>query len=111
MAFFRNLVTQWETVANDLGSKVLGSSEAAQAMQTGTSMSLKAQQMAHEAMAKGLASANMPSKADVDALGARLFAIEGQLARIEVLIGGQSSSSVSDVPKPKRTKTPPAKPA
>jgi hypothetical protein len=111
MAFFRNMVTQWETMANDLGSKVLGSSEAAQAMHTGTSISLKAQQMAHEAMAKGLASANMPSKADVDAIGARLFAIEGQLARIEALLGGAATTPAADVPKPKRTKTPPAKSA
>jgi hypothetical protein len=110
MSFFREFVTQWETLANDVGSKILGSSEAAQIMHGGNAMSLKAQQIGHEAMAKGLAAANMPSKADVEALGERLFAIEMQLGRIEALLsGGQSTPAAVDMPKPKRTKTPPSK--
>ncbi|MFM9852675.1 MAG: hypothetical protein ACKVOJ_07725 [Sphingomonadaceae bacterium] len=110
MAMFREFVTQWETLANDVGSKILGSSEAAQVMHSGTSMSLKAQQIGQEAMAKGLAAANMPSKADIVALGERLSAIEAQLARIEMVVSGRAASAPSvDVPKPKRTKTPPPK--
>jgi hypothetical protein len=111
MSMFRDFVTQWETLANDVGSKLLGSSEAAQVMHSGTSLSLKAQQMGHEAMAKGLAAANMPSKGDVVALGERLSAIEAQLARIEAALSGKSTSAPTvERPAPKRTKTPPPKP-
>lgn len=109
-AFFREMVNQWEKTTNEWGNRVMSTPEAAQAMQVGTATALKAQQSTHEAMAKALSAANMPSKADVEALGTRLVAVEAQLNRIEALLGG-SRPPAPTVPKPapRRTRTPPPK--
>jgi hypothetical protein len=105
MAMFRDAVTQWEKMANDFGGQFLGRPETAQAMHQATGHALKAQQGAHDAMAKLLSAANMPSKADVEALAARLAAIEASLARIEAKIAAPSGTA-STAEKPKRTRTP-----
>jgi hypothetical protein len=104
MTIFRDAVTQWEKMANDFGGQFMGRPETAQAMHQATGLALKAQQGAHEAMAKLLSAANMPSKADVEAIGARLAAVEASLARIEaaLVLPGERASA----PKPKRTRTP-----
>jgi hypothetical protein len=105
MKMFRDAVTQWEKMANEFGGQFMSRPETAQAMHQATGLALKAQQGAHEAMAKLLAAANMPSKADVEALGTRLAAIEASLARMESKIAAVPSGSP---PKPKRTRAPSA---
>jgi hypothetical protein len=105
MAMFRDAVTQWEKMANDFGGQFLGRPETAQAMNQATGLALKAQQGAHDAMAKLLSAANMPSKADVEALATRMAAIEATLARIEAAIAAPSSTTPGAA-KPKRTRTP-----
>jgi hypothetical protein len=105
MAIFRDAVTQWEKMANDFGGQFMGRPETAQAMHQATGIALKAQQGAHEAMAKLLSAANMPSKADVEALAARMAAIEASLARIESAIAAPKNAT-SATAKPKRTRTP-----
>jgi hypothetical protein len=105
MAIFRDAVTQWEKMANDFGGQFMGRPETAQAMHQATGIALKAQQGAHEAMAKLLSAANMPSKADVEALAARMAAIEASLARIESAIAVPKNAT-SATAKPKRTRTP-----
>jgi hypothetical protein len=105
MKMFRDAVTQWEKMANDFGGQFMGRPETAQAMHQATGLALKAQQGAHEAMAKLLSAANMPSKADVEAIGVRMAAIEASLARIESLIAAPVSAA-SAAAKPKRTRTP-----
>ena len=104
MAIFRDAVTHWEKMANDFGGQFMGRPETAQAMHQATGLALKAQQGAHEAMAKLLSAANMPSKGDIEALGARMAAMEASLARIEAAM--TTSGSASAAPKPKRTRTP-----
>jgi hypothetical protein len=107
---FRDMVTQWENAANDWGNKVMATPEAVQAMQMGTAASLKMQEATNESMAKALAAANMPSKADVEALGTRLVAVEAQLSRIEAMLTGSTASGTAmPAPRPKRTRMPPAK--
>jgi hypothetical protein len=109
MAMFRDAVTQWEKLANDYGSKFLTRPEAAQAMQSATTAGLQIQNAVQDAMAKVLAAANMPSKAEVESLGQRLSAIEASLARIEALIaGGESAPAKPPRPKPTRGRKPPA---
>jgi hypothetical protein len=105
MAMFRDAVTQWEKMANDFGGQFMGRPETAQAMHQATGIALKAQQGAHEAMAKLLSAANMPSKADVEALAMRMAAIEASLARIEAKIAAPGTAA-SSAAKPKRTRTP-----
>ena len=105
MAIFRDAVTQWEKMANDFGGQFLSRPETAQAMHQATGLALKAQQGAHEAMAKLLSAANMPSKADIEAIATRMAAIESTLARIEAKIAAPDDAA-STAAKPKRTRTP-----
>ena len=108
---FRQMVTQWETMANEFGGKISQSSEFTQGMQGITAASLQIQQATGEAMTKVLAAATLPSRAEIIALGERMGAIEGQLHRIEAALGGGASpkSAAAAVPRPNRTKTPPPK--
>ena len=106
MAMFRDAVTQWEKMANDFGGQFLNRPETAQAMHNATGMALKAQQGAHEAMAKLLAAANMPSKADVAALAERIAGVEASLARIEAALDVRADRPGKPA-APKRTRTPP----
>lgn len=105
MKMFRDAVTQWEKMANDFGGQFMGRPETAQAMHQATGLALKAQQGAHEAMAKLLSAANMPSKADVEALALRMAGIESSLARIEARLSAPSGTA-PETEKPKRTRKP-----
>lgn len=105
-SFFREALTQWEKSANEIGTKVLGTEKAVEMMHKSTTASLQMQNAMKDGMNKALAVANMPSKADIDALSAQMGAIEGRLARIESLLSG---TGTNDSPKPKRTRTPPVK--
>lgn len=108
---FRQMVNNWEKMANEYGGKLAGSSEFAQGMQGATAMSLQVQQAVHEAMSKVLAATNIPSREDLAAVGERVARIEAQLSRIEAALGASAatSSSATPKPRPKRTKQPPAK--
>jgi hypothetical protein len=105
MAMWRDFLSQWEKAANDVGGKLLQRPEAAEAMHKATAMGLQAQTAMHDAMAKMLSAANMPSKAEVEALGERLGAIEASLSRIEAALGGAASPAAA-APKPARTRKP-----
>lgn len=103
---FRNWLAEWEKLTNQHGADLLARPEVAQAMQQATSAKLQWQAATDEHMAKLLAGANLPSKADVEALGARLAAIEGALARIEAQLSGVAPSTGRA--KPARTRRPPS---
>ena len=103
LGMMRHWVNEWEKLANQHGAEWLAKPEVARAMQGATAAGLQAQGAVHEVMAKALAAANLPSKADVEALGARLSAIEATLARIEAQ---GSSTPVPPRPRPKRTRQP-----
>jgi hypothetical protein len=104
MAMFRDAVNQWEKLANDYGSQFLARPEAAQAMHGVTAAGLQIQNAVQDAMAKVLGAANMPSKADIEALGERLTRIEAALARIE----SGASGTAQGAPKPTRGRKPTA---
>ena len=105
LAMAREMVNQWEKLANDFGGNILGKSEFVQGMQGATAFSLQIQQAVHEGMTKVLVASNLPSREDIAALGERVKNMESQLARIETAVG--SPSSAQSTPKPKRTKRPP----
>ncbi|MES2289916.1 MAG: hypothetical protein V4530_09285 [Pseudomonadota bacterium] len=108
MAMFRDAVTQWEKLANEYGSKFLSRPEAAHAMHSATTAGLQVQGAVQDAMAKVLAAANMPSKAEVESIGQRLSAIEASLARIEAQLGGNlREPNRPPAPKPTRGRKPP----
>lgn len=108
MSMWRDFLGQWEKAANEWGGEALKRPETAQAMHGMTAMGLQTQQAMHETMAKVLAAANMPSKADIETLGTRLAAIEAALARIEAALAAPAAGAQhgSDAPKPARTRKP-----
>lgn len=109
MAMFRDVVNQWEKLANEYGGQLLARPEAAQLMQGATSAGLQIQSGVQDAMAKVLTAANMPSKADIEALTGRMAAVEASLARIEAsLATGDRASPVPSAARPTRGRKPAA---
>ena len=107
-SFFRDMLGQWETMANQFGAQAMRTPEAARAMGAATSATAQVQDATREAMARTLAAYNMPSREEVAGLSERLAGVEGQLARIEALlvkVTGETGA-VAARPKPRRTKTP-----
>ena len=70
--FFRDMLGQWETVTNQLGGELMKSGEFARALQGANSASMKAQSAMNQVMERALAAANLPSRADIEDLSARL---------------------------------------
>lgn len=101
---FRTWLGEWEAQVNKHGAEWLTKPEVAQAMQQLTTAQLTAQSTSDEATGKMLAAANLPSRADIEALGARLGRIEATLARIEANQSGASAGVPR--PAPKRTRKP-----
>lgn len=114
--WFRDMVTQWETMANQFGGEMSKSPEFAKAMHDVNSAQLAVRQTVHETMEKTLAAANIPSRSEIVDLGERLSRIEETLHRIEtkLAVGGAAAADgnvapTAARPKPKRTKKPAAK--
>ncbi len=106
LAFFREALSQWEQAANKMGTQIMATPQAAEIMHKSSSASMQVQNAVKDGMAKTLSAANMPSKADIEALGAQLGSIDARLARIESLLSGGAVASPSR-PQPKRTRKPP----
>ena len=107
----RTWMAQWEKAVNEHGTELLAKPEAAKAMQALSGAALQAQAASSAATARMLAAANMPSRADVEALGARLASLEAGLARIEALLRDGVPAAVPPRPAPPRTRKPPTKTA
>ncbi len=110
-AFFRDMLGQWEQMANQFGGEAMKSGEFARVMQGANAASMKAQAATHQMMDRALAAANMPSRSEVEDISARLARIEESIARIEALVMAQAGISPPERPKPKRTRKPPGKAA
>ena len=106
-AFFREMLGEWEKMANSVGGGFARSDEFARAMHGATAAQLNTQEAIGGMMTRALAAANMPSRAEIADLSARLARIEAQLGRIEERLGGRPPRP--DRPKPNRTRTPPEK--
>jgi hypothetical protein len=108
-ALFRQMLGEWEKAANQVGGDWLKSDAFARAMHGANAASLGGQQALQEVMERALAAANMPSRAEVEDLSARLGRIEAQLARIEAAVAPPAAAtSAAPPPKPTRTRKPPA---
>jgi Poly(R)-hydroxyalkanoic acid synthase subunit (PHA_synth_III_E) len=106
-AFFRDMLGEWEKMANSVGGGLAKSDEFARAMHNATAAQMNTQSALNETMAKALAAANMPSKAEIEDLSARLARVEASLGRIETLLGGAGDKPKR--PKPSRGRKPPEK--
>ena len=105
MGLFRDMVTQWEKMANDYGGQFLARPETAELMHKATAANLQVQGAMQGAMEKVLGAANMPTKTQVEALGERLSSVEATLARIEARLNAQGTAA-PDTPRPTRTRNP-----
>ena len=105
MDAYRDMLGNWEKMANEFGAKFLQQKEAAQAMNGLNNAKVAMQAQMKDGMLKALDAIQMPSKADIEDLGARIGAIEAAVARIETLLasGGQPTDGA---PKPARTRKP-----
>ena len=103
----RSWMSQWEKLVNQHGTELLAKPEAAQAMQAMSGAAVQFQAASSEASAKLLAAANLPSRTDFEALGARLGAIEAALSRIEQRLQAVAPDSGPARPKVARTRQPP----
>lgn len=103
------MLGQWENITNELGANLMKSGEFARTVQGATTVSMKAQEAAREAMSRALAAANMPSRSEVTDIGARMQGIEDRLARIEALLStlAEPREAAPARPRPQRTKVPP----
>lgn len=110
-AFFREMVGEWEKLANSLGNDAMRREEFARGMQGAGSAALAMQSALREATDKALAAANIPSRDDVDALAQRLSGIEAALLRIEARLPPPQGGAIAPAakPAPRRTRTAPAR--
>ena len=109
-AFFRQMLTQWEGVANQMGTELMKSGEFARTVHGATTAGVRAQEVAKEAMTRALAAANMPNRDEITDLSARMAGIEERLGRIESLLiklAGADAPTPPARPKPARTRKPP----
>lgn len=104
-AFFRQMLGEWEKMANGLGGEAMKSEEWARAMHGASSATTNMQAMVKGVMERALAAANMPSRTELEDVSARLARIEAALARIEAAMGGAAPAR-SLRPGPPRTRKP-----
>ena len=119
-AFFREMLGQWESMANEFGSNMLKSGEFTRVMHGANAAALKAREVSSDMMDRALSAANMPTKGEIADLSARLHRVEESVMRIEAMLrAALAAQGVGEAvpdpapprPKPKRTKQPPPKPA
>lgn len=82
MDAYRQMLGQWEKIANDFGAEFLQQPEAARAMNSLNNAKVAMQAQMKDGMLKALDAIQMPSKADIEDIGARIGTIEAAVARI-----------------------------
>lgn len=110
-ALWRDTLSKWETGVNDLANKNMASPEFSQFVNQAMGMSVSMQHALGEMMGKYLTTMNMPTRADLAAIGERLQSIEDQLARLSAAVERASAGApVATTARagPPRTKRPPA---
>ncbi len=111
-ALWRDMVSQMEKGANEFANQATKSDQFTEGMNKAMSASLVAKKMADDVSTRYLTALNLPSRADIEALGERLLAIEDRLigmsAAIEQLAGTKvSTRAVTPTAAPRRTRKPP----
>ncbi|MBV8370704.1 MAG: hypothetical protein JO036_17465 [Candidatus Eremiobacteraeota bacterium] len=116
LAVWREMLSQWETSVNALANKTMASDEYGSAMHGAMGLTLRMQETIKQFMTAYLAATNLPSRAEVLALGERLGDIEARLDRMNALLQRISEeqrhdgapATAHERPRPPRTKKPPA---
>jgi hypothetical protein len=112
MAMWRELTAQWEKSTNEFANETMSSDPFRQGMHGGMNASLTAQKALGDLMARYLTLLNLPTRADIQALGEQLQRIDDHLANISrAMEGGVRSPAASAAahapPQPRRTRQPP----
>jgi hypothetical protein len=110
MAMWREIVSQWEKQANEMGNKTMGSEEFTRAMNKMGSVTFDVQQRMNDAIGRTLGAMNLPSRADITALGERLQAMERTLNNMAAIVERQAGANAvpAHTAMPPRTKRPAA---
>lgn len=104
-AYFREMLGQWEKFANGFGGDVLKTGEFARTMHGASGAVTGAQAAMNQISERALAAANMPSRAEVEDISARIAGIEATLARIEAKLDAAAPPAPRDGPT--RARKPP----
>jgi hypothetical protein len=96
MALWRDMLSQWETNANALANKTMASDEYSSSMHGAMGGMLKLQETMKTFMASYLASANLPSRAEVLAIAERIGGVESRLDRMNALLERIASAPRGD---------------
>jgi hypothetical protein len=118
MALWRDMLSQWETNVNALANKTMASDEYSSSMHGAMGGMLKLQDTMKQFMTTYLATANLPSRAEVLAIAERIGGLESRLDRITALLeriadvprgdaGATTTATAPARPRPPRTKSPP----
>ncbi len=107
-ALFRTMIGEWEKLTNSLGGQTFRTDEVARMIGGASNATAQAQAAFHGLMERALATANMPSRGEVEDLSARLARIEGALVRMEAKIDALGTGADKPVPAgPTRGRKPP----
>jgi hypothetical protein len=108
-ALWRDMLSKWETSVNDLGNRNMASPEFSRFMNQAMGASVRMRHGVGEVMQRYLETMNMPSRADIVALGERLQGIEEQVARLNASLAqlaGSMPNAAMSTAGPPRTKLP-----
>lgn len=109
---WRDMLGDWEKNVNAFANKAMEKEEFVRLMGAFSGATATAQGAMGGAMERYLSTLNLPSRADLTAVGERLSAIEAQVRQIAELvqtIPGVSASAAQaepEAPKPSRTRKP-----
>ena len=104
MALWRDMLSQWETNVNALANKTMATDEYSSSMHGAMGGMLKLQETMKQFMATYLATANLPSRAEVLAIAERIAAAP----RSDAVATATIPAAAPTPPRPPRTKSPPA---
>jgi hypothetical protein len=99
LALWRDMLTRWQAVFDQTAGRSLAPAEFARFMNQTMGMSLQLQQTLATMMAKYLAALNLPTRADLAAMDARLRHIEDRIARLDQQVAKAAEKGAVPVPR------------
>ena len=105
-AAIREMLGEWQKLSNDVATEALRSAEFGRAIDQAGALSIAAQQTYGEAIGRVLTGMNLPNRAEILEIGARITAIDARLERIEALLLGMNATPAVRAATP-RTRRPP----
>jgi hypothetical protein len=105
---WRDLLRQWEDVANSLGGDAMKTAEFSKAMNQATNLSMVAQNAFAQALSTYLAALNLPTRSDVTAIAERLRTIEQRIDEIRLVMSDPQKAGllIDQRTKPSRNRRP-----